>query len=102
MNINFNIPDEIGVQFISASRWSLNTQEFTDERIIKKSLKRYIGSLIDSYNKSQILNVTSSLISTLETQMFQLQQQYQDIRMEFENTKRTVNATYVPVDLGPD
>lgn len=102
MNINFNVPDALGEQFISASRWMIVRPDLTDDRIIKKNIKRYMGDCIDNYNKSLLLNDSASLVTTLESQAYSFRNQFVIAQEKLEKAKAALNTIYTPVDIGPD
>lgn len=89
--ISFNISDEISGSFISASRWKIpNREDLSDDRVCNKCLKRYIGSLIDDYNKHLVIDVFDSEILALSnakdqaiTNFHSSLQTYQEEREEF-------------------
>ena len=76
MNINFNINDESGSAFISASRWKLNDNLSSDTNIVKQYLKSRIALIIDSYNKNLVGSVYAQEMSVLHSQMDILQNNY--------------------------
>jgi hypothetical protein len=69
MNINFNIGDELGSQFISASRWMIDRPDLSDDRILKKNIKQYIGNCVDEYNKFLVLADSASVVTSLTAQV---------------------------------
>lgn len=102
MNIAFNIPDELGNQFITASRWMIDRPDLTDDRIIKKNIKQYMGSCIDNYNRSLLLNESASLVTTLESQLVDTRTQLIIAQEDYMRVKGEVDNVYVPVDVGSD
>jgi len=102
MNISFNITNILGEQFISASRWKLNEFEMNDDRIVKRNLKKYIGSCIDEYNKCMILNESSSMVLSLEEQAESLRRQCLLANEEYAKARSLLESTYTPVDVDPD
>lgn len=102
MNINFNIPDALGEKFISASRWMIDGNELSDDRVIKKNIKKYIGNCIDGYNKSLLLSDSASLVSNLTSQVENFRNQCFLANEEYAKAKNVVEATYTNTDVGSD
>lgn len=102
MNINLNISDELGEQFISASRWMINRPDLTDDRIVKKNIKRYIGDCINDYNKNLALNESSSLVTSLESEISDIKNKLIIAREDFLRAKQNVDSVFTPIDVGPD
>lgn len=102
MNINFNVTDELGNQFITASRWMIDRPDLTDDRIIKKNIKRYIGDCIDNYNRSLLLNESASLVTTLESQLVSTRNQLVVAQEDYLKAKGDIDSIYTSVDVGPD
>jgi len=102
MNVNFNIPDTLGEQFISASKWMINRPDLSDDRVVKKNIKNYMGNCIDEYNKHLMLNDSASLVLSLTQQEELVRSQCFIANEEYIRIKRIVESEYVPVDIGPD
>jgi hypothetical protein len=105
MNISFNVKDELGVSFISASRWDLKRSDLTDAEIIKKSVKKYMGLLIDSYNRSLVLETDQinlvalrNQMSSLQTQSDVLQRQLFDTEESYRIKQQAYDSTVIPTD----
>lgn len=102
MNINFNVTDELGKQFITASRWMIDKPELTDDRIIKKNIKRYIRDCIDNYNRFLLINESASLVTTLESQLVSTRNQLIVAQEDYMKAKSDIETIYNSVDVGPD
>jgi hypothetical protein len=102
MNINFNITDELGEKFISASRWMIDGNELSDDRIIKKNIKKYIGNCIDGYNKSLLLGDSASLVSNLTSKAEDFRNRCFIANEEYAKARSVVEATYTNIDVGSD
>lgn len=98
MNINFNVKDEIGVSFISASKWQLNNPELTDDAAVKKCLKRYMGSVIDIYNKDLAIGDDERNLTNLRSQSSTAQDQLMKAEISFMNKYQQYNSSVTPTD----
>jgi hypothetical protein len=94
MTINFNIPDDIGADYILAAHWKLPDPGFTDEQVVKKYLKKCIGLLIDDYKKETALAEDRALVKSLQLQLAAASA----VTIE---KRKNYDATTPPTDVGP-
>ena len=97
MNINFNVADDIGNTFLSSSRLAINQPGWTDDKVINKALKQFIGTKIDEYNKEVIIGQDEANLKILQEQSIQLNKQVMDAYTNLESKKNGLNI--IPIDV---
>ncbi len=102
MNISFNIENELGDRFISASKWMMDRPDLSNEKIIKKNIKQYIGHCVDDYNKFLILADSASLVANLAEQVDYFRNKCLLANENYEQAKIVIDSTYKKTDVGPD
>jgi len=98
MNITFNINDDSGSLFISASKWSNNQPTWTDDKAIKKPLKVYISSLIDQYKKWIVVGNEQTVVNQLNATASMVQAQMMDANRAYQDKKQVLDSTFVATD----
>jgi len=97
MNINFNVPDDIGNTFLSSSRLVINHPEWQDDKIVNKRLKQFIESSIYDYNTGLALNADKANLTNLQNQELELFKTIQEKRHLLEEKKLAL--VIVPVQI---
>lgn len=100
MNISFNITDELGDTFISASRWKIDRPDISDTRVVNKYLKNCIGELVDSYVKNQAIGVDEQVLLELRSQATTISNQLFTAERAYHEKKRVFEAGFTPTDTG--
>lgn len=103
MTLNFNITDDLGNQFISALRWKYpDRTNLTDDRLIKKHLKRCMGYLIDEQRQNVALGTTEQTLNTLRQQSMDMMRNMEELERQYFEEKQALTSTFVPTDTGEE
>lgn len=100
MNISFNITDNIGESFISASRWKIDLPEISDNRVMIKYLKNCIGELVDSYAKYKAIGNDEQNLQDLKSQALTISNQLFVAERSYYDKKKSFESGYTPTDTG--
>jgi hypothetical protein len=68
MNISFNVNDDKGNAFISASKWIIDDPLLTDDQNVNKCLKKYMARAIDDHIRHTALVTYELAVEDLKTQ----------------------------------
>jgi len=65
MNISFNVTDEIGNTFLSASKLEFGVQAWTDDKYINRNIKKYMSKQIDKYSLNVVTGADEAALAVL-------------------------------------
>jgi hypothetical protein len=102
MNISFNIQDDLGAQFVTASKWVINRPDLTDDKVCDKYLKQKIGELVDSHRRFTVLGEPEIEVSSLRTQVRTIGTKLFAAEVKLNASRSFFESGFVATDTGPD
>ena len=98
MNINFNVNDTFGTNFIAAVKWELGNDTLTDDLAIKRGLRKHMAALVDAHSRYLALGTDEATLTTLKSEAETSRIQLMEAEQAYWDKRRAFEASVVPTD----